>query len=158
MVSIPMTLRELERRLTALASARQDPDDGASPTDEDACFRMIDALDSDASASGALAEVGQRFADRFVAPYLHANDLRGVLTEVDGLLAIHRRGRLRVDLMDEDAARVAFQKLGDDLDRTATTFDAAVVTHAIRTRFPDARIEPEPEGDTSYTFWRIRAR
>lgn len=135
---------ELRQGLDRLRRALRTEPEGSAPADEGAWFRLVDEVAEDASHGTLLEEIGTSFAKAFVDPYLHASDLPGVVREVSGLLAIHHRGRIAIESATAAEAVVLLGTLRSDGEaQLPTPFERAVITEAVRARFPGAEVRSE---------------
>ncbi len=140
-----------------------DSDSGDRPAtnDETGYFNLIDLAANDPETDPAiLDEAGNRFAEHFVAPYLHASDPSVLITEIAALFEIHHRGRIHVENMEPAAngidAVIQFNRIAEHGEAAPTRFDVAVMRRALLLRDRHAAIE-ELESDDQHTGrYRIR--
>ena len=148
---------ELRVRFDLLRVALDAPDEGCGPAaDEAAWFRLVDEVAASPEAPETLLEdIGNAFARCFVIPYLHMTDLRGVLAEVAGLLAVHHRGRLTVERLEGDHALIGLRVVTDHpAGRSPGVFDLTVLRAALASALPGVRVEATKAPDR----FRVQAR
>lgn len=137
----------LTERLDRLARELELGDDQPQSVDETSYFRLVDLAAADPETEPRLLdEAGNRFAQHFVAPYLHASDPTDLLAEIGALFAIHHRGSIHIESVRETGggteAVVTFSCITDDGDPAAPNrFDIAVLRHALEVRTIDATLE-----------------
>lgn len=137
----------LNERLDRLVRELEIGDDDPQVVDESGYFRLVDLAAADPETEPSLLdEVGNRFAQHFVAPYLHASEPADVIAEVGALFAIHHRGSINIESMQETSngleATIVFSCLNDDGQPIPPNrFDIAVLRHALAVREIDATIE-----------------
>lgn len=139
----------------------EDSGDRPAMNDETSYFNLVDLAANDPETDPSiLDEAGNRFADHFVAPYLHASDPAVLITEIAALFEIHHRGRIHVESMEPGTSEletvIRFRRIAQQEDAAPTRFDLAVIRRALVLRDPSATIEQLEADDEPTGRYRIR--